>query len=66
MSLFFPYSPAAVISELADLFTIDLSSLTAFETTLLTLFANLYFFIIWFIIAYYSLKIFNRIWERLF
>lgn len=66
MSLFFPYSPAVVITELADLFTIDLSSLTAYETTLLTLFANLYFFIIWFIIAYYSLKIFNRIWERLF
>ena len=66
MSLFFPYTPTQIITYIADLFTIDLSQLSAYETTMLTIFSNLYFFIIWFIIAYYSLKIFNRIWERLF
>lgn len=66
MSIFFPYNPSDVISSISDLFTIDLTSLTSFESTLLTLFCNLYFIIFWFIITYISIKIFNRIWERLF
>ena len=66
MSIFFPYTPSVVISYLSTLFTIDLSSLTSFETTLLTMFANLYFFLYWFIIIHFSLKLFNRIYERLF
>lgn len=66
MSLFFPYSPSLVVSNISILFSIDLSSLTAFETTILTIMCDLYFLIFWFIIVYFALKIFNRIWERVF
>lgn len=66
MSLFFPYSPLDVMTYLADVFEINLSSLSSYETTLITIVCNLYFFLYWFIICYFSLKIFNRIWERVF
>lgn len=66
MSIFIPYTPYMVISYLSDLFTIDLSSLTAYENLHITIIANLYFFVFWFVIIYFSLLVFNRIWERLF
>lgn len=66
MSIFFPYTPTIVLTYLSTLFNIDISSLTPYENLSITLIANLYFFIYWFIIIYFSLKIFNRIWERLF
>lgn len=66
MSLFFPYSSSVVLTYLSTLFNIDISNLTPYENLLITLLVNLYFFIYWFIIVYFALKIFNRIWERLF
>lgn len=66
MSIFIPYNPTFVINYFTELFTLDLSSLTSYESTMITLFANIYFFVFWFIIIYFSLKIFNRIWERFF
>ena len=66
MSIFIPYTPSQVLDYLISLFSLDFTSLTAYETTIITIFANLYFFIFWFIIMYFVLKIFNRIWERFF
>lgn len=64
MSIFFPYSPAIVLAYYTTLFGIDLTSLTGYETLTLTIYSNIYFFVYWFVIVYFSLKIFNRIWER--
>ena len=66
MSIFIPYTPTQVLDYLISIFSLDFSSLTAYETTIITIFANLYFFVFWGIIVYFSLKIFNRIWERFF
>lgn len=66
MSIFIPYTPTQVLDYLISLFSLDFSTLTAYETTIITIFANLYFFVFWGIIVYFSLKIFNRIWERFF
>ena len=66
MSIFIPYTPTQVLDYLISLFSLDFTSLTAYETTIITIFANLYFFVFWGIIVYFSLKIFNRIWERFF
>jgi len=66
MSLFFPYSPTSIIAFLSDTFSLTLSSLTDFEKAILVIWANLYFFIFWFIITYIVIKLFNRVWERLF
>lgn len=66
MSIFFPYDLSTTISYFADLFTIDVSSLTPFEELCLTILGNLYFFLFWFIILYFTIKLFNRVWERVF
>lgn len=66
MSIFFPYSPTVVIDYFTSLFSLDLTVLTTYESLIVTIIANLYFFIYWFVIIYFSLKIFNRIWERFF
>lgn len=66
MSIFIPYTPTQVLDYLISLFSLDFTNLTAYETTIITIFANLYFFVFWGIIVYFSLKIFNRIWERFF
>lgn len=66
MSIFFPYSPTVVIDYFTSLFSLDLSVLTTYELLNVTIIANLYFFVYWFVIIYFSLKIFNRIWERFF
>lgn len=66
MSIFLPYNPTFVLNYFSTLFNIDLSSLSSYESLNLTILSNLYFFIYWFVIIYFSLKIFNRIWERFF
>ena len=66
MSIIFPYIPDVVISFYSSLFSLDLTTLNNYQVLVLTIVSNLYFFIYWFIIIYFSLKIFNRIWERMF
>lgn len=66
MSIHIPYDPTGVIDYFTNLFSIDLTSLTSYETMILTILSNIYFFIFWGVIIYFSLKIFNRIWERFF
>ena len=66
MSLFFPYSPTVVLSYFSDKFIIDLSSLSTYEGLLITILANIYFYVYWFFIIYIFLKILNRLYERLF
>ncbi len=66
MSVIFPYTPDVVISFYSTLFSLDLTILNNYQVLVLTIASNLYFFIYWFIIIYFSLKIFNRIWERIF
>lgn len=66
MSIFLPYSPTVVMDYFTNLFSLDLSVLTTYESLIITIIANLYFFVYWFVIIYFSLKIFNRIWERFF
>lgn len=66
MSIFIPYSPTQVLNYFISLFNLDFSSLSSYETCMITILSNLYFFIIWGLIVYFSLKIFNRIWERFF
>lgn len=64
MSIFFPYDTTTVLSALTDVFGVPISSLSEFEVLITTIIVNLYFFIFWFIIIYFALKLFNRIWER--
>lgn len=66
MSIFLPYSVNVVIEYFTNLFSLDLTTLTSYETLILTILANLYFFIYWGFVIYLALKIFNRIWERFF
>ena len=44
MSIFLPYSPEVVINTFTTLFSIDLTSLTSYETLTITILANAYFF----------------------
>ena len=66
MSFFIPYSPSIVIEYFTEAFEINLTSLTSYETLIVTILSNIYFFLFWGCIVYFALKIFNRIWERLF
>ena len=66
MSIFIPYSPEAVIQHFTTLFSLNLTELTSYQTLIVTLIANVYFFMFWFIIVYFALKLFNRVWERFF
>lgn len=66
MSIFIPYSPTTIITSFTELFSLDLTTLSSYETMILTILSNIYFFIFWAVIVYFSLKIFNRIWERFF
>ena len=66
MSIFLPYNVEFVIQYFTNLYSIDLSTLTSYESLIITLIANLYFFIYWGIIIYFVLKLFNRLWERFF
>lgn len=66
MSIFLPYSPEVVINTFTTLFSIDLTSLTSYETLTITILANAYFFGFWFFMLYFILKGFNRVYERIF
>lgn len=66
MSIFLPYSPDVVISTFTTLFGLDLTTLSSFETLVLTLLSNIYFFGFWFFILYFVIKGFNRVYERIF
>lgn len=66
MSIFIPYSPGDVIQYFTTLYSLNLTELTSYQTLIVTLIANVYFFMFWFIIVYFALKLFNRVWERFF
>lgn len=66
MSIFIPYSPGEVNQHFTTLFSLNLTELTSYQTLIVTLIANVYFFMFWFIIVYFALKLFNRVWERFF
>ena len=66
MSIFIPYSPSDVISHFTNLYSLDLTSLTSYQSLIITLIGNAYFFLFWGFIIYFALKLFNRIWERFF
>lgn len=66
MSIFLPYSPTVVLETLANWFSLDLSSLTSYESLIITILSNLYFFVFWFFIIYFVLKGINRVYERIF
>ena len=66
MSIFLPYSVEQVINYFTTLYNLDLSTLTSFQSLILNIIANAYFFLFWGFIIYFSLKMFNRLWERLF
>lgn len=66
MSIFLPYNPTIIIEYFTSLFSLDLTTLSSYESLIITILANLYFFVYWGILVYFSLKIFNRIWERFF
>ena len=66
MSIFLPYSPDIVISTFTTWFSLELTTLTNFETLILTLVSNIYFFGFWFFILYFTLKGLNRVYERIF
>lgn len=66
MSILLPYSTDVVINYFTTTFSLDLTTLTAYETLIVTVLANLYFFVYWGFIIYIALKLFNRIWERIF
>ena len=66
MSILLPYSTDTVINYFTITFSLDLTTLTAYETLTITLLSNLYFYVYWGFIIYIALKLFNRIWERIF
>lgn len=66
MSIFLPYSPDVVIQTFTTWFSLDLTILTSFETLTITLLANAYFFGFWFFILYFTLKGFNKIYQKIF
>lgn len=66
MSILLPYNPSVVLDYFTTTFSLDLTKLTSYETLIITVLSNLYFFVYWGFIIYIALKIFNRIWERFF
>lgn len=66
MSILLPYNVNAVLNYFTSTFNLDLSLLSSYETLIVTILANLYFFVYWGFIIYIALKIFNRIWESIF
>lgn len=66
MSIFLPYSVEQVVIYFTTLYNLDLSTLTSYQTLILNILANAYFFLFWGFVIYFSLKLFNRVWERIF
>lgn len=66
MSIFLPYNVTTVVSTFTTWFNLDLSTLTDYQSLILTIGANLYFFIFWFFVLWCVLKSLNWVYERLF
>ena len=66
MSIFIPFSPQVVLEAFTRWFALDLSALTGYESLVLTLLSNIYFFVFWFCILYFTLKGIYRVYERMF
>ena len=66
MSIFLPYSVTEVITKFSEWFSLDLSNLTANESIILTMLANIYFVLFWWFIIWCILKGINWVYERLF
>lgn len=66
MSIFLPYSVEQVVTYFTTLYNLDLTTLTSYQFLILNLIANAYFFLFWGFVIYFSIKLFNRVWERLF
>ena len=66
MSIFLPFSPTVVIETLTNWFSLDLSTLTPYESLVITLLSNLYFLVFWGFIIYFALKGIYRVYERMF
>ena len=66
MSIFLPYSVEQVITYFTILYNLDLSTLTSYQTLILNILANAYFFLYWGFVIYFAIKLFNRVWERIF
>ena len=63
---FLPYSVEQVITYFTTLYNLDLSTLTSYQTLILNILANAYFFLYWGFVIYFAIKLFNRVWERIF
>ena len=66
MSIFIPYNPQVVIDTFTTWFSLDLTTLSDYQSLILCIMSNAYFFLFWFFIMYFVLKGFNRIYERIF
>ena len=66
MSIFIPYNPQDVVDTFSTWFSLDLTLLSDYQTLILCIMSNAYFFLFWFFIMYFVLKGFNRIYERIF
>lgn len=66
MSIFIPYNPQIVIETFSTWFSLDLTTLSDYQSLILCIMSNAYFFLFWFFIMYFVLKGFNRIYERIF
>lgn len=66
LSIFLPYSIDTVISTFTTWFNLDLTTLTSFESIVITILVNAYFFGFWSFILYFTLKGFYKIYEKLF
>lgn len=66
MSIFIPYNPQVVVETFTSWFSLDLTTLSDYQSLILCIMSNAYFFLFWFFIMYFVLKGFNRIYERIF
>ena len=57
MSILLPYNVDVVINYFTNTFNLDLTTLTSYETLIITILSNLYFFIYWFFVIYIALKL---------
>ena len=60
MSIFIPYNPQVVIETFSTWFSLDLTTLSDYQSLLLCIISNLYFFAFWFFIMYFVLKGFKK------
>lgn len=66
MSIFLPYGVTEVITKFTNWFNLDLSNITDYESIILTILTNIYFFIFWGFILWCIIKSLNWVYERLF